>query len=526
MTLVEDVTRRRGGREARKALRARPIPREEAAVRPGMEGGKYKPLSERDMERIHESALTLLETVGFGQAIPSCIDLLTAKGAFMNDKGRLCFPRALIEDTLAVCARDFVLYGRDPKHDMQPWGNKVYFGTAGAAVFIVDVETRTYRESLLADLYDCARIVDQCDHIHFFQRTLTPRDMLTGHDLDINTLYACIAGTSKHVGSSMVAPEHVTECLEILHYVAGGEEKWRARPFVSQSNCFVVPPMKFAEDACRCLETAVRGGMPVLLLSAAQAGATSPAALAGTVVQAVSECLAGLAYVNAVQEGAVAIWGPWPFVSDLRTGAMSGGSGEQALITAACAQMGHFYRLTVGSAAGMCDSKLPDVQAGYEKGVTASLAAMTGINLLYESAGMHASLLGICPESLLIDNDMLGSINRNVRGIEVTDETLSLDVIANVCLDGPGHYLGHEQTLTLMQKEYVYPLLGNRMSPKEWNEAGRPDIVQRATARKNEILSTYYPDYLPREIDDVLRSRHDIRLPRSMMEEGDPRWRK
>ena len=125
--------------------------------------------------------------------------------------------------------------------------------------------------------------------------------------------------------------------------------------------------------------------------------------------------------------------------------------------------------------------------------------AMTGVNLLYETAGMHASLLGFCLESLLIDNDMLGSINRNVRGIEVNDETLSVDVIRNVCLDGPGHYLGHDQTLSLMQKEYIYPALGNRMSPKEWNEAGRPDIVERATARKREILSTYYPDYLPRD---------------------------
>src|SRR5207253_5242023 len=99
------------------------------------------------------------------------------------------------------------------------------------------------------------------------------------------------------------------------------------------------------------------------------------------------------------------------------------------------AKMGHFYKLTVGSAAGMCDSKLPDVQAGYEKGVTAALAAMTGINLLYESAGMHDSLLGFCLESLLIDNDMLGSINRKVRGIEVNDETLSLDVIREVCIE-------------------------------------------------------------------------------------------
>ena len=520
MSVVEDVGRRRGGREARRALRAKPIPMEEAAVRPGMEGGKYQPLSQGELERIHAAALGLLETVGFGQAIPSCVELMTARGCFMNEKGRLCIPRSLVEDIVASCARRFPLYGRDPRHDMEPSGKKVYFGTAGAAVHIVEPETRSYRESLLSDLYDAARIVDLCDHIHFYQRPITARDMVSGHDLDINTIYACMAGTQKHIGTSMVAPDHVNEVLQMLHVVAGSEEKWRARPFVSQSNCFVVPPMKFAEDACRCLEAAVRGGMPVLLLSAAQAGATSPAALAGTLVQAVAECLAGLVYINSVMPGAVAIWGPWPFVSDLRTGAMSGGSGEQALITAGCAQMGHFYNLTVGSAAGMCDAKLPDVQAGYEKGVTAGLAAVTGVNLLYEAAGMHASLLGFCLESLLIDNDMLGSINRNVRGIEVNDETLSVDVIRDVCMEGPGHYLGHDQTLALMQREYVYPALGNRMSPKEWNEAGKPDIVERATAKKKEILSSYFPDYLPREIDRLIRERHDIRLPRSRMQAG------
>src|SRR5688572_6527350 len=520
MSVVEDLSKRRGGREARRALRSREIPRDEAAVRPGMEGGQYKPLTQRDMERIHQAALTLLETVGFAQAIPTCIEAMTARGCTMTDKGRLLIPRSLTEDILASCARGFLLHGRDPQHDMEPTGNRVYFGTAGAAVHIVEPGTRTYRESLLVDLYDAGRIVDTCEHIHFFQRCLTARDMITGHDLDINTLYACLASTQKHVGTSMVDPDHVTECLQMLHFVAGSEEKWRERPFVSQSNCFVVPPMKFAEDACRCLETAARGGMPVLLLSAAQAGATSPAALAGTLVQAVAECLFGLVYINCVVPGAVAIWGPWPFVSDLRTGAMSGGSGEQALITSGCAQMGHFYNLTVGSAAGMCDSKLPDMQAGYEKGVTAGISAMTGVNLMYESAGMHASLLGFCLESLLIDNDMLGAINRNVRGIEVNEDTLSVDVIRDVCLEGPGHYLGHDQTLTLMQREYVYPALGNRMSPKEWNEAGRPDIVERATAKKREILSSYFPDYLPREIDRLIRERHDIKLARSRMEAG------
>jgi len=517
MTLVEETTRRRGGRDARRALRAAPIPREQAAVKPGRVGGRYRPLSDHDVKRIHEAALDMLETVGLANAIPSCVEVMTARGCTMGNDGRLRLPRGLVEDVVASANRDFQLCGQDPVHDMSPHGRRVYFGTAGAAVHIAEPETNTYRESLLSDLYDAGRIVDTCDHIHFYQRSVVPRDIEDPRDMDINTCYACVSSTTKHVGTSFVEPQHVEEAFGMLHAVAGSEAAWRARPFVSMSCCFVVPPMKFAEDACRCLEVAVRGGMPVLLLAAGQAGATSPAALAGAVVQEVAECLAGLVYVNAIVPGAAAIFGPWPFVSDLRTGAMSGGSGEQALLTAACGQMGDFYDLATGSAAGMCDAKMPDIQAGYEKGLTAALAGVSGLNIVYESVGMHASLLGFCHESLLIDNDMIGAINRNVRGIEVTDETLATAAITDVCLNGPGHFLGHEQTLSLMQSEYVYPKLGNRMSPKEWHEADKPEIVANATARKKEILSTHYPDHIAPGVDSRIRERHDIKLPRSYM---------
>lgn len=518
MSVVEETTKRRGGRAARKALRAAPIPIDEAAVRPGMEGGQYKPLSERGMQRIHEAALHILETVGMCEAIPSCIETMTAMGCTVDSDGRILIPRSLVEDTIANANRSFQLYGQDPRHDLDPHGKKIYFGTAGAAVHVAEPETNIYRESVLTDLYDAGRLVDSCDHIHFYQRSMVARDMEDPRDLDINTLYACVSGTTKHVGTSLVTGENTQEALELLHLVAGSEAAWRARPFVSMSCCFVVPPLKFAEDACRCLEVGVRGGMPILLLAAGQAGATSPAALAGAVVQEIAECLAGLVYVNSIVPGAPAIMGPWPFVSDLRTGAMSGGSGEQALLTAGCGQMGQFYDLSMGSAAGMCDSKMPDIQAGYEKGMTAALAGVSGLNLMYESVGMHASLLGFCHESLLIDNDMIGSINRNVRGIEVTEETLATEAITSVCREGPGHFLGHEQTLSLMQSEYVYPELGNRMSPKEWHEAEKPDIVKNATAMKKRILSSHFPSHISDAIDAKIRENHNIMLPREYMQ--------
>jgi trimethylamine--corrinoid protein Co-methyltransferase len=491
---------RRGGRDARRAARARPLSDQDRPIWPGMPGGKYQVLTPEDMQKIHHKILDVLEQIGFADAIPSTIEYMTKVGAVMGSDGRMRFPRALVEDTIAKAARRFPLYAQDPRYDMDPWGKNVYYGTAGAAVNVVEPLTGDYRESTVIDLYVC-------------------RELPNPRDLDINTAYASVVGTTKHVGTGMTHPDHVTEVLEMLHMVAGGEDKWRERPFVSQSNCFVVPPLKFAEDACKCLEVAVLGGMPVLLLSAGQAGATAPASLAGTVVQAVAECLVGLIYVNAIKPGAPYIFGTWPFVSDLRTGAMSGGSPEQALLSSACGQMANFYDLNGGTGAGMCDSKTIDFQAGYEKAYNLTLVGNAGTNLIYEAAGMHASLLGICKETLVADNDIIGAAQRTMRGIDTSDEALNIDTIRNVCIGGPGHYLGSDQTLHLMQRDYVYPSIGDRWSPNEWNERGRPTYVDRAVKKTAEILKNHHPKHISREVDDAIRAKFPIRLDRKDMGE-------
>jgi trimethylamine---corrinoid protein Co-methyltransferase len=502
-------SRRSGGRANRVALRAAPLAESLRPVRAGMPGGQYRPLTDAGMAKIHESALEALEVIGLSQAPPSGVEIMTAAGAIQGDDGRLRFPRALVEDMLAVAARDITLHGREEKHDLHLTGSNVHFGTAGAAVHIVDPITLDYRDSTAQDLYDAARLVDNLDNIHFYQRTMVCRDVVDNRDMDLNTLYGCLAGTTKHVGTSISDPSHVDAIFDMIHMVAGGEEKWLERPFVSNSNCFVVPPMKFAEESCITMEACIRRGMPMLLLSAGQAGATSPAPIALTIVQAMAECLAGVVYANAIKKGAPCIFGTWPFVSDLRTGAMSGGSAEQALLTAGCAQMHRFYNLPGGAASGISDSKLPDMQAGWEQGITNSLAGLSGLNMCYEAVGMHASLLGFCLESLVLGDDLLGQAMRLVRGIDVTPDSTSIEAMKQVCLGGPGHYLGSDQTLSLMQTEYIYPKVGNRMSPKEWNEAGKPLLLDTAIARKNAILSKA-GCRVDADIDAAIRAKYNI----------------
>ncbi|KIC27429.1 trimethylamine methyltransferase family protein [Leisingera sp. ANG-M6] len=504
---------RSGGRNARRAARAAALPEHLRPVRPGMESSALKLLSQADMEKIHEAALTALEEIGLADAPPSGVDYLTAAGCILGDDGRIRFPRALVEDTIAKANRSVTLFSRDGKTDLQLSGGRVHYGTAGAAVSMVDVNGREYRDSTVQDLHDAARICDQLDNIHFVQRPMVCRDIPDNREMDLNSIYATCAGTTKHVGVSFTEPDFVKPGLELLHMIAGGEDKWRERPFVSNSNCFVVPPMKFATESCEVMEECIKGGMPVLLLSAGMAGATAPSSIAGAITQAVAECLAGLVYVNAVKPGAPAIFGTWPFGLDLRTGAMTVGSGEQALLSAGCAQMHKFYNLPGGAAAGASDSKLPDMQAGWEQMCSAVMAGLSGLNMVYEAAGMHASLLGFCLESLILDNDLLGQAQRCVRGIEVNDETLALDQMRATCLGGPGHYLGTDQTLSRMQVDYVYPALGDRTSPKEWVERDKPDLIAKATAKKEEILSQRSAARFDAETDMAIRQKFNIHLP-------------
>jgi trimethylamine---corrinoid protein Co-methyltransferase len=509
--MSNSISRRAGGRTARRNARSAPLADHLRPVKAGMLGGSYSPLSPDGERKIHNAALDALEFIGLADAPQSGIDYMVNAGVVLGDDGRLRFPRSLVEDALAAANKNVILHGRDHKHDLDLSGNRVHFGTAGAAVHIVDVLNNEYRDSKVQDLFNAACIVNELDNIHFLQRPMVCRDIVDNREMDYNTIYACCAGTTKHVGTSFTEPSFVPDAIEMLHTIAGSEAAWRERPFVSNSNCFVVPPMKFATESCQVMEACIEAGMPVLLLSAGQAGATAPAPIAGAIVQAVAECLAGLVYVYSIKPGHPCIFGTWPFVSDLRTGAMSGGSGEQALLTAGCAQMHRFYDLPGGAAAGIADAKVPDMQAGWEQAMSNVMAGLTGLNMVYEAAGMHASLLGFCLESLIIGDDLLGQAMRCVRGIEVTEDSVSLEVIKRTCLEGPGHFLGSDQTLSLMQTEYIYPSLADRSSPKEWVELGKPNLVQKAIEKKENILNNATKKIDP-TIDKKLRSAFNIHL--------------
>ncbi|NKC16243.1 MAG: trimethylamine methyltransferase [Gammaproteobacteria bacterium] len=514
MTEEKRRPRRQGGRANRQAVRSDANARVNPSP-PGQTGGQYQPLTPAEITAIYDTALRLLSELGMGETPRALQEQCVLKGATLNatrdGQTRVLFPRSMVEDIIAGAAHSFIFYGRDPKYDFEIGGNRVYFGTGGAAVQTLDLDSHWYRPSTLRDLYDFARLVDTLENVSWFTRCCVATDLPDIRELDINTAYALLKGTNKPLGTSITLAENVDPIIDMFDIASGGEGTFRARPFCKIHISPVISPMRYGEDAVAVALAAMRRGAPINCITAAQSGATAPAPLAGFLAQSLAETLASLIMVNVFAPGYPMIFSNWPFVIDLRTGSFCGGGGEISVMNAASAQLSNFLNLPSGVASSMADAKAVDAQMGSEKALAALAAGLAGGNMVYESCGMMASLLGVSFEAFVLDNEMLSHVQRMVRGIEVNEETLGFDAICEAVL-GEGHFLGAGQTMAAMQRDYFYPKLADRDDPTTWEEGGAKDSWQRAGEKARAILAAYHPSHLDVKADGCIRAHLPIRL--------------
>ena len=284
-------------------LREAPLAEGKRPIWPGVVGGRYRPLDTEQIERICSAAFDVLERTGMGEVPDVLMEKALESGCNTNAHGRLCFPRAFVEEIVAGAARSFTLHGQDPKFDLEISGTRVHFGTGGAAVNVVDFATSDYRPSTLVDLYDFARTADALDNVHWFTRCVVATDITDDFLLDVNTAYACATATKKHIGMSFVRGSHVAPVIGMFDDMLGGPGAFRERPFCKVHISPVVSPLRYGEDAVGVTLAAIEHNVPINCIIAAQSGATAPAPLAGVLVQTLAETLAGLILVNLFRAG-------------------------------------------------------------------------------------------------------------------------------------------------------------------------------------------------------------------------------
>jgi trimethylamine---corrinoid protein Co-methyltransferase len=191
---------------------------------------------------------------------------------------------------------------------------------------------------------------------------------------------------------------------------------------------------------------------------------------------------------------------------DMRTGTYMAGNIESALINAGCAQMAQYYKIPMYGTGGMSDSKVVDAQAGYESANTAMVVALSGCNYIHDAFGLLEFCTTLSYEKMVVDNDSVGMVLRAVKGVEVNNETLAIDIIREV---GPGgHFLDHEHTVTHVRDEFYFPQLADRQQRVVWEAEGSKDTFTRAHEKARYILKNHVPLGFKEDLEKLLHEKY------------------
>ncbi len=443
----------------------------------------FRPLRDGDVTKIADAAFTVLERSGVAVHSSRAHAALTAAGAIGTPGGPILrFPRSLVEDAVAANPSVVTLCGRDGADDLVLGAGRVHYATGGTAVSVLDPDTGEHRLSTLDDVVLNARLVEALDHVDLFTINVFPSEIHEPDHIDTNRFFHALDNTRKHVMGGVYSLEGCTRTVAMAEIVAGGPEELRARPFVSFIT-LIISPFKVDRHYGDMTCFLAGRGLPVVVPTEPLCGLTSPITLASNVLVHLAETLAGITLVQSVRRGAPGICGSVGSIVDLRTMGHLGGPIERAMLNAAVAQLAQHFGLPLYSTAGASDAKTVDVQAAVESAMSNLLVGLSGADYVHDAAGLMDFDLTVAYEKLVLDDEILGMCQRVLRGIEVDDDKLGLELILE---KGPGtDYIGESHTVRHMREEFFFPKLANRR-PRSGYEPG-DDALARARRVVHEV---------------------------------------
>lgn len=460
----------------------------------------YQVLSDHEMTQIHAASLRLLERTGTNVLSEPALELLADGGAEVNfETRRVHFPKSLVEDALASLPSSFYVYDRTGNTALDIGDSRLYFVGGMDANYIYDPSTGTRRSATKQDIADFARLADALPNIHIVSPQAIPHDV-PGDSALVHAFEAVANNTTKPI---YITPGGKIACQTVLNMaqqVIGDIDLGKHSFLIG----YAAPtsPLTWQPDAAEALIEIVSRGIPFSIGPAPLMGMISPMTPAGAVVQANAEQLSGIVMAYLVRPGTPVLYGVMPITADMRFGTPAHGDPNTALARLAGANMARFYNLPGIVSGPNSDAHCLDEQNAWEKMLTMAVAMNAGVNIMV-NAGAFATVSTVSYEQLVLDDEMAAICQQLLRGVEVSAETLALDLIEGV---GPGgNFLAQKHTLKHWRNDYWLPQVSNRVSFSAWSKAGNKDVVTVAAERAKKLLAEHQPAPLPQSTKTSLR---------------------
>jgi len=461
----------------------------------GYSSGYYRPLSVKEVEKIHNTSLKILEEVGFMVDNQFALELLDGIGCEVDyDRKIVRVDRNLFLKTIKKAPARIGLCGRDENNEVFIEANKTFFSNGGTAVKVVDLDNGERRDAVLMDLAQISKIIDVLNNIHVVHLPVYPHDV--SHEVvDMHRFFNALNNNTKHIMGGVYTLEGARNVIRIANII-NGEGSLAEKPLVSFITC-LISPLKIEHNYVRIMYEAAQAGIPVVTSVCSIAGLTTPITLAGQIAQLNAEALTGVFLLQVFKPGTPVFYSVVPTIADMRSMQFLFGAVESGLMNAALAQLATFYNLPMYSTGGVTDSKTSDIQAGFEKGMGSLMPSLAGAQLIHNSAGLLDGSMVFSLEELIIDDEINGMALRATRSIEVDEETLAFDAIKEV---GPGgNYVTHPHTFRHMRTENFEPRVAERGSYVSWLQKGGWTSTGKANKLAKEILETHQPIPIEKE---------------------------
>ncbi len=459
----------------------------------------YEFLTKHQVEQIHETSLRILGNVGIEFRYAPALEVLK-KGGARVDGERVFFPARLVEEQIKKAPAEFTLYARNPDFDVVIGGNHMAFVPGYGAAFVTDLDLGR-REGSLKDFENFVKLTDASPYQDICSGVVVEPTDVPPQIRHAQMMYTAMKYSAKPFMGSVMGSQGARDSIQMASILFGSLNDLSLKPRMISILCSLTP-LVYDERMLGAIMEYARAGQPQLISSLGIAGATSPVTLAGTLAVQNAEVLAGIVLTQLIREGTPVVFAGASSSVDMHTGALSIGSPEMTLNTAATAQMARFYGLPVRSGGAVCDAKAPDAQAAYESMMSLLAARFCGINFVLHGAGILESYNCMSYEKFIIDDEMCGMVKRIKRGYEVNPETLAFDIIKEVGTGG--HFLDKDHTFDHFRTEFYQPQLSNRDDYVSWREKGSPVSMATANQQYKEILRTYEAPELPADADKEL----------------------
>ncbi len=462
--------------------------------------GRLEPFTDADYRRLHEATLSILEKVGLYVDHHEVLERSKLAGARVDfDTKIVKFPGDLIECNLKNCKNSL---------DRRPRPKTMRFSCDGGSGFVHDYESGKRRGATVKDLQDFCRLLDALENIDETSFPIFPSevpylmlDLVINRHTWANTFKGGGGGLSRNGCVCFnITPPAIDYLIRLARVKYQAETRPDGHPLIS-GFIGASSPLRYDESILECMLKLAKHKQVVAIGSNVLGGAQAPVTLAATVAMENAERLGGLSLLMAVDPNAYVYFVNHPSFMDMTCGNVANGSPEHSLMAMCATGLLRWYgfQLMANHPVVETGGQLPGTQAAVEKALHAMISGLSGASGVCACGSLMDSM---SYEQLVIDNEIAGMVKHYLRGLDISDETIRLDVIEEMGIGGS--FLEHPSVAEKVRSVYWQPSLWNRQCYSEWFREGAKDVLEKAHARVEHILATHHPRPLTKDQEDQM----------------------